>query len=104
MITMSMGNEQMRDGFAVECRQQGINVRREIRSGIHHGDIALSDDVGSSPVPGKRAWIARHDAAKHGRHPFHTTVFEIEFAAKGNGTGHNVDALSVVWYSYRRPF
>ena len=89
VITMRVGNQDMGHLLAGEPLQQCRDVLFEIGAGIDHRDLAFADDVGAGASKGKRARIARDDAADAGGDRFEPAVFERKLTAEWDIDGHS---------------
>ena len=88
MVTMGVGNQDTRDLFLGEARQQGRDMLLELRPGIDDRDLALADDIGAGALEGERAGVARDNAPDPWRKRFEPALFEGDLAAKRNVDSH----------------
>ena len=104
VVVVGMGDEDVAHLLAGHRGGEGLHVLRQVRPRIDHRDPAAPHDVGTGPVQGECARIARdhppHGHRTGGGDEVRPAVFELELAPERYLDGHFPLLLSVM---ARRP-
>ena len=84
MIPVRVRDHDMADAFTRQPGEQRGDMRRIVRSGIDHGDLARADHISARAVKSERRGIARNNAAHARRNVLQRAIFEIEAVVEGD--------------------
>jgi len=88
MITVGVRNQDLSHPLACERAFQGLDMCRNIGSGINQSHIALADNVNAGPFESERTGIGRKHPGDARRHRQAFAVGRIETAVEGDWRGH----------------
>ena len=84
MVAMGVGDQTMRHPLAFNRREQGIEMRIIIGTGVNDGDVALADNVGTAARVSERAGIVGDHPPQAGREHIGHAVREVDVFNEGN--------------------
>ena len=89
MVTMGVGDQDVGHSLARETGEQGLDMLREVGTGVDYRNLAVADDVGAGTSEREGAGVACDDAADPRCDWLEPAVLERKLTAEGYVDGHD---------------